>query len=300
MLNVSFDDLRVLRAVAQTGSFTGAAVELGYTQSAVSKRFAALESGASHLLAVRERTGVRLTRAGEMLLQHATVALAAMDQAEQELGDAHPTRIRPVRVGAFASAAAGVLPRALERLSRHRPDITVTVREGTSAALARALRAGSLDIAMLADVAADTQPDDGQTGIDLEVLSEGPLRVAVGVGHRLAARAEVTPEELADERWVIARSEGRERLLGVWPGLTGRPDAPFVVRDWLTKLRLVAGGLAITTVPDVLVAALPSDVRALRVIGGPVEHRRLLLASNSQFETPTTRAVVGALREATL
>ncbi|MBV9817799.1 MAG: LysR family transcriptional regulator [Solirubrobacterales bacterium] len=298
MLHLSLDDLRVLRAVAQRGSITAAAAELGYTQSSISKRLAALEATAGHRLAIRERTGVRLTRAGEVLLRHATQALGAMEQAEQELHGASSERMRPVRLGAFASAAAGILPTVLARLSRDRPDITITVREGTSATLWRGLRAGSLDLAVLADVATDPQPDDSQTALETEVLAEGPLRVAVSAGHRLAQRPYVSIEDLTGERWVIARSEGRERLLGVWPAFPGRPDAPYVVRDWLTKLQLVAGGAAITTVPDVLIPALPSAVRALTVTGGPVEHRRLLLGYIPHESTPKIQAVAEALRNA--
>jgi len=298
MLNVSVEDLRVLRAVAHRGSFTAAAAELGYTQSAISKRIAALESTTGHTLGIRGRTGVRLTRAGENLLRHATIVLGAMDQAERELDDERPGRIRPVRLGAFASAAAGVVPMALNRLSRDRHDITVTLREGTSATLSRALRAGSVDLALLADVAADTQPDDGQAPLEVEVLAEGPLRIAVGASHRLAQRPHVSVDDLTGERWVVARSEGRERLLGVWPAFSGRPDAPCIARDWLTKLQLVASGAAITTVPDVLIPALPSNVRALSVTGSPVQHRRLLLAYNPHNSTPESQTVAEALRNA--
>ena len=298
MLDYSVGDLRVLRAVAQRGSFTAAAAELGYTQSAISKRMAALETTAGHALVVRERRGVRLTRAGEVLLRHAAAALEAMEDAERELNDEQAIRVRPVRLGAFASAAAGVVPRALDRLARDRPDIVLTLREGTSAVLTRALRAGSLDLALLAGVAADAPPDDREPALEVETLAEGPLRVAVGASHRLAGRSRVSAAELTGESWAAARSEGLERLLGVWPSSAGRVDAPYVVRDWLTKLRLVASGAAITTVPDVLVPALPPDVRAVSVGDSSVERRRLLLARMPGVPRPESATVAVALRDA--
>jgi DNA-binding transcriptional LysR family regulator len=299
MLDCSVQDLRVLRAVVQRGSFTAAAAELGYTQSAISKRIAALETTAGHPLVLRERNGVRLTRAGEVLLRHAAIALEAIDDAERELGDQNPTRVRPVRLGAFASAAAGIVPRALERLTRDRPDIALTLREGTSAVLTRALRAGTLDLALLADVSAKTPPDDREPALEVEILSQGPLRIALGASHRLAGRSRVSVDELAGERWVTARSERQERLLGVWPGLT-RPDAPYVVRDWLTKLQLVTSGAAITTIPDVLVAALPRTVRAVSVDDSFVEQRRLVLARIPGVARPESEAVAAALRDAAM
>ena len=298
MADYSFGDLRVLRAVAARGSFTAAAAELGYTQSAISKRIAALERTTGRALVIRERKGVRLTPAGEVLLGHATAALEAMQDAERELENADAVRVRPVRLGAFASSAAGVVPGALGRLARDRPDIVVGLREGTSAVLTRALRAGHLDIALLAGVPPHPPPDDREPALNVEILAEGPLRIAVGASHRLAGRARVHAAELIGERWVVARSEGEERLLGVWPGSAGRPNAPYVVRDWLTKLQIVGSGVAITTIPDVLRPALPSNVQAVSVDGDDAERRRLLLVRTPGVTRPETAAVVQALHAA--
>jgi DNA-binding transcriptional LysR family regulator len=298
MMDYSFADLRMLRTVAARGSFTAAAAELGYTQSAISKRVAALERTTGHSLVIRERKGVRLTSAGEVLLGHAATALEAMEDAERELDAAATSRTRPVRLGAFASAAAGVVPGALRSLARDRPDIVVALREGTSAVLTRGLRAGNLDIALLAGVPPHAPPDDREPTLETEILAEGPLRIAIGASHRLAGRSRVHVAELTDERWVAARSEGQERLLGVWPGSAGRLNAPFVVRDWLTKLRLVASGAAITTIPDVLIPALPPEVQPVDVDGGDTERRRLLLVRMPGHTQPETEAVALALRAA--
>ena len=130
---------------------------------------------------------------------------------------------------------------------------------------------GTLDLALLAGVSAHIPPDDREPALEVETLAEGPLRVAVGASHRLAGRSRVSVAELAGERWAAARSEGQEWLLGVWPGSAGRADVAYVVRDWLTKLRLVASGAAITTVSDVLLPALPPDVRAVSVRDDSVE-----------------------------
>ncbi|MDQ6821672.1 MAG: LysR family transcriptional regulator [Actinomycetota bacterium] len=298
MADYSFGDLRVLRAVAARRSFTAAAAELGYTQSAISKRVAALERTTGHTLAIRERTGVRLTRAGEVLLGHAATALDAIEEAERELDGADAIRVRPVRLGAFASAAAGVVPGALRRLACDQPDIVVSLREGTSAVLTRALRGGNLDIALLAGVPPHPPPDDSKPALEVEILAEGPLRIAVGATHRLAGRSRVHAAELTGERWVVARSEGQERLLGVWPDSAGRPNAPYIARDWLTKLALVASGVAITTIPDVLVPALPPDVQHVSVDGVGAERRRLLLVRTPGVTRPETEAVALALRDA--
>jgi DNA-binding transcriptional LysR family regulator len=287
MFDLSSGDLRALRSVAQRGSFTAAAAELGYTQSAISKRIASLERAVGRPLVIRERRGIRLTEAGEVLLRHGNAALDALEDADRELNDDETPRMRPVRLGAFASAAASVVPLALERLGNERRGVSVTLREGTSAAL-------------VAGVSAPAPPDHRGAPLEIETLAEGPLRIAVSTRHPLAGRSHINVEELEGERWVVARSEENEWLLGIWPGMSNRADAPYVVRDWLTKLRLVASAAAITTIPDVLARALPPDVRAVTVNDTSVEHRRLLLARIPGPVTPESHAVAEALRAAAL
>src|SRR3954447_3789621 len=188
MLDVSSVDLAILRTVAQRGSFTAAAGELGYTQSAVSKSVRALETATGRRLFARVRTGVRLTDAGELVLRHAAAALDAVSALERDLQDdadgGHPG---PVRLGAFASALAGIVPAALALLE----GVDVTLREGTSTALVRALRAGTLDLALLAGVPPFDPPDQHDPPLAVEYLAEGSLRVAVGATHRFAGRGTV-------------------------------------------------------------------------------------------------------------
>src|SRR4051794_36011170 len=101
--------LRVLREVAQSGSFSAAARALGYTQSAVSRQVAALEAAAGRRLFDRSRTGVALTPAGARLLPRAVRILDELDAAQREAAGEEPAA-GPVRLGAFASAAAGLVP----------------------------------------------------------------------------------------------------------------------------------------------------------------------------------------------
>jgi DNA-binding transcriptional LysR family regulator len=292
-------DLLILRAIAQRGSYTAAARELGYTQSAISRRAAVLEATAGRPLFQRRPGGVSLTDAGEVLLRHATVALGALDAAARELNGETGLRSEPVRLGTFASAAAGLVPSALRALADTRPDLRVSVREGTTAVMVRALRAGTVDMVLVASTQPFRPLDDRDPPLATEVLAERDLLVALGPRHRLAGRSDVDLAELAGERWIAARSEGDAQLLGVWPGLPGRPDVPFIVRDWLTKLRLVATGAGITTIPAVLLPALPEGVHHVAVRDGPRERRRLVLVhAPDRPPTAAAKLVAAALRAA--
>ncbi|WP_395297615.1 LysR family transcriptional regulator [Kitasatospora hibisci] len=296
---VSLTALRVLRAVAEQGTFTAAAAELGYTQSAVSRQIASIERMAGAPLLERRRGGVRLTPAGRIVLRRAAVVLDEIDAAARELSGL-PARAGTVHVGWFPSAGAVLLPRALSALRRTDPAITVVTREGTTPALVRALRAGRVDLAVLAS-APPFRPLDAETpALAVRTLTERSLRLAVPAGHPLAHRDFVDVADLRGQRWITAPSAGEDQLMGVWPGLDERPEIAHTARDWLAKLHLVAAGLGITTVPGVLAPAAPEGVRILPVRGGPQELRRVVLARTPGPLTEPAARVARALRTAAI
>ncbi len=280
--------LRVLREVAQTGSFSAAAVSLGYTQSAVSRQVATLEAAAGRRLFDRGRHGVTLTPAGARLLTSAVRVLEELDSARRELAGEQTDR-RPVRLGAFPAAAAGLIPKALAALPRQ---LNVSLREATTPALTRALRAGTLDLAVLARTPPFRPLDAESPAFELTTLAERELAIGVPANHELAHAQAVEVTELEGQVWVASRSDTGDTLLGVWPGLAERPDVRYVVRDWLSKLQIVAAGLAITTIAPVMFDVLPEGVRVVAVRGEPQETRRIVLARRpGPLDAPTARVV---------
>ncbi|HEY3683370.1 MAG TPA: LysR substrate-binding domain-containing protein [Streptosporangiaceae bacterium] len=275
--DASLTALRVFRTVAERGSLTSAAGVLGYTQSAVSRQIASLERAAGVPLLERRHDGVRLTSAGLVVVRRAITVIDEVDATARELAglpDEHGT----VRLGWFASAGAGLLPRALVALRRTHPSVSVITREGSTPALVRALRAGTVDLALLASAPPFRPPDSETPALVLRTLAERGLRVAVPAAHPLARGAYVDVADLHGQRWIASVGVGEERLMGVWPGLDERPEIAHTARDWLAKLHLVAAGCGLTTMPAALQGAVPPGVRVLPVRGGPREQRRIQLA----------------------
>ncbi|MCQ8829559.1 LysR family transcriptional regulator [Streptomyces malaysiensis] len=295
-MDVTLAGLRVLREVAERGTITAAAEALGYTQSAVSRQVAGLEQAAGARLFDRHPGGVRLTGAGRALLRHAVVALDALDAADRELRGAGAAD-GPVRLGFFPTAGAVFVARALAALRRDHPRIRVSTREGTTPSLVRALRAGTLDIALLSSRPPHRSPDTDAPPLRVEPLLETRLAVAVPAGGRFTGRDSVTAEEIADEPWIASPAGAQEPLLGVWPGLPGRPRVRHTARDWLTKLHLVAAGVGITTAPSTLLPAVPPGVRIVAVEGVAEEWRRVSLAHSPGPTTESANVVVRVLRE---
>lgn len=300
-MDLSPAGLRVLAEVAERGSFTAAANSLGYTQSGISRQAAALEREAGTPLFERHRTGVHLTPAGLTLLRHARVVLDALDAARRDLDGDDVTR--QVRLGSLISTGVVLVPTALAALRRTHPGLDVSTREGTTPALVRAIRAGSLDLAVITSRPPHRPPDTELPRLIVEHLTDVELLVAAPATGRFAGRATVTVDELVDAPWIASPSTAGEPLLGVWPGLPGRPHIAHRARDWLAKLALVAAGCGVTTVPSGLFPVLPPEVITMRVVTGAhdraaTELRRLSLIRPPAALTPAVAAVIDALRSA--
>jgi DNA-binding transcriptional LysR family regulator len=290
MAELTLVGLRVVQEVAARGSFTGAADALGYTQSAVSRQVAAMESAAGAPLFERLPRGVRPTAAGQVLLRHAGPLLDRAEAARLELGGLSAALEERVAVGAFPTAIATIVPGALARLCAEHPGVAVTLREGTSPAQLRRLRGGRLDVAVVGMIASATAELDD---LRADVLMEGGLMVAVAPGHRLAHGAPVSLADLAGEPWIAG--DVRAGDFGFWPGLeSARVD--YVVRDWAGRLGLVAAGLGVTVVPSMLRAAEPAGVVLVEVDDQRPVARRSLLAVTRDERSPGVAALINALR----
>ncbi|NLG22928.1 MAG: LysR family transcriptional regulator, partial [Actinomycetales bacterium] len=140
--------LRVMRAIANEGSFTAAARSLGYTQPAVSQMVRRLEQRTGTVLVERTGRTVRLTEAGEVLARHSVAVLAALDNAEAEVAAIAGLENGRVRLMAFPSSSATLVPRALARVKEAHPGVTVNFSEAEPPESLAALRDGLCDLAV--------------------------------------------------------------------------------------------------------------------------------------------------------
>src|SRR2546423_7296631 len=141
--------LKVLREVARRGSFSAAAEELSYTQSAVSQQIAALEQEADAKLLERGPRGVRLTDAGRALVEHSEAIFARLAAAEAELDDIAGLRAGRLRLASFSSAGATLAPLAAGLFRQRHPGIRMELVEADDDESIPLLRAGELELALI-------------------------------------------------------------------------------------------------------------------------------------------------------
>jgi DNA-binding transcriptional LysR family regulator len=295
MAELTLLGLRVVREVAARGSFTAAAASLGYTQSAVSRQVAAMEAAAGAPLFERGARGVRPTESGQALLRHAGEVLDQIEAGQRELLGLRGMAAGRLRLGAFPTAVAALVPRALATFSDAHPDVEIALREGTTPSQLRRLRAGSIDLAIVGALAG--RPPEA-SDLTFEPIMDDPLLLAVGRDHPLAGRRTVSVDALAVERWIAGGTDPRDTFLGAFSSLEWEPRIKYPVREWTAKLGLVAAGLGVTLVPGLAAAAVRDDVALLRVRAKEPPVRRVLLAARAAGEPrPAAVALAGILHQ---
>src|SRR4051812_29660554 len=136
--------LLTFREVARQRSFSRAAAALALSQPAVSQQVGALERELGTALLVRGRAGTVPTPAGQLLLAHADALAARLELANTQMDALVVAERRALRLGAFPSALATIVPAAVAALRAEEPELEVTAEESTLAELVQAVPAGRL------------------------------------------------------------------------------------------------------------------------------------------------------------
>jgi DNA-binding transcriptional LysR family regulator len=279
MGDLTLPGLKVLREVAEQGSFTAAARSLGYTQSAISRQVAGLEEAAGAELFERTSRGVRPTDAGEALVRRAGTVIDELDTARREIAGISQRATGRLRVGAFPSAVASLVPRALAALRSRHPEVEVSLREGGTATQLKRLASGSVDVAVIGSLPGGESKRDRRASV--EHLADDPLLLAVGAGHPLARRRTVEIDDLAEESWIAATPQASDTMIGAWQWAEWSPRVELIARDWTAKLGLVAAGLGVTLVPGLAADAIRADVRLVRIRSARKVSRAVRIATRS-------------------
>ncbi|RSS84374.1 LysR family transcriptional regulator [Streptomyces sp. WAC06614] len=277
--------LRTFVAVARLGSFSGAARDLGYTQSAVSQHIAALEGDLRTELLTRRP--VAPTAAGARLLEHAGPLLLRLDAARADV--ARLAAAPPGRVILAASPLA-VGPRLLAALPAAGVTLRITARGDVPAAVAT----GACDLGLVDGLAAPSDPLRLPDVAPLTVtgVGEEELAVLLPAGHPLAGRPGLRLADLADARWLDAPDAGIplaavRAALGT-PGCA--PSLRYDGTDLHTLCALSAAGHGLTLLPRRVAARLAPEAAAVPVAAPRLVHRTELLTPGAPTGLAATLA----------
>lgn len=246
----------------EDGSLAGAARALSYTQPAVAHHVAELEREVGTPLVVRHGRGVRLTQAGQALAAHADAILSRLAAAHEEVAAIAGLRAGRVRIAAYPTAAATLIPRALAALRADFPAVDASLLELEPREALAALRAGDVDLAVTFSYP-ETRPPT-ERDLTTTALLDDPIDVVVPISHPLASASQQRLRDLTDETWVAGCTRCRSHLVDTCQHAGYEPSIAFTTDDFVTQQALVAAGLAVAAMPrSTLTAHTDPGIRAL-------------------------------------
>jgi molybdate transport repressor ModE-like protein len=289
--------LRILREVAQRGSFSAAAEELYLSQSAVSQQIATLEREVGMKLLDRTREGPKLTDAGRVLVSHAEAAIARLDEAERELAAIAGLEGGELRLASFPSASATVLTEAVSVFHRRHPKVRLSVADAEPDESLPQLRGGEIDLALTFDY--PTVPRDSDRDIEHTLVLEESMHIALPKDHPLARRPMVPLAELADTEWLCGSrpSSCGEVVVQACRDAGFEPHIGFESDDYHVMQGFIAAGLGVTLLPDLALPTLRSDL-VVRPTEPEAPTRRVWAASRAEgARSPATGEMLQILAD---
>jgi DNA-binding transcriptional LysR family regulator len=293
--------LRLLRELKERGTIAAVADALQFTPSAVSQQLAMLEREVGVRLLERAGRGVRLTDPALVLVDHADALLERAALAEADLAAAAGTVSGRARIAGFQSVALRLALPAMEALGRAAPRLRCELIEAEPEEALPALALGDVDL-VLGDEW-QHQPWRLPGSLERHELLRDPVRLVLPAGHAAARRHPDTVPlaELAGAVWTTGHA-----AMG-WEEMTQRtcrerggfePDIRHRTNDATVSLALVAGGLAVTMLPELALPRRDRKVALRSIAGGPLERAIFAVTRATDASRPSTRAVLDAVQEA--
>ncbi|KUJ64997.1 LysR family transcriptional regulator [Streptomyces albus subsp. albus] len=286
--------IRTFHEVVRTGSYTAAARALGYTQPAITQQMKALEREVGTLLFTRVGRRMRLTEAGETLARHADTILDSISAAQAQMNAITRLRTGRVRVCAFPSASATLIPEAMARLAAGHPGVRVELLEGEPPESLGRLVRGECDIT-LAFTYPGLHQEVPEEVVEVRLL-EDQLTVLMPTGHPLARRRAVKLVDLAEERWIAGCLRCRANFLHECAEQGFAPDIAFTTDDNLVVQSLVAEGLGVAMMPGLVLSFLCHTKVTGRALDPASRRQVSAYVLREHLRIPATALVLDELR----
>ncbi len=287
-------------AIQETGSISGAARRLGFSQPNVSQQLRRVEAGLGVAIVTRAGRGVRLTEAGSLLAARARLVHAELADAFSSLADLAEGVTGHVRVVAFPSASSALVPAILAHMRERHPGIDVSFIEEEPPEALRMLADGAVDLAITFSYDGDSG-DPHRASVrglrDRELFTE-PIYAVLPDAHPAAAAPTAALAELADEDWIAGCPRCRGHLLEVCRTAGYVPRIRRETDNVIAVLGMVRAGLGVGLLPSIAVAGIgvPAGVRLLPT--EPAGPRTVHAVTGADAErVPAVAAAIAAIRE---
>jgi len=294
-LVMDFARLRTLRELSIRKTMAAVAEALRVSPSAVSQQIAQLEDETGIALIERRGRGVSLTSAGQKLVERAERIILELESARADIAELKKVVAGELRVAAFPSVAAALIPGTVRELLARHPQLTVPFDEMEPIESLPALRSWQIDVAIIDDL--NVPPGALDPNVETIPLMEDVFNVMVSKDHRLAQQPAVALKQLRDERWAIdTASPAYTRMLTEACQAAGfNPNIVARCKGFEVTIALIREGYGISILPGLRASHDLEDVWVCKL--RPEIRRKISLAfRKGEKRSPALQAFVGQIR----
>lgn len=230
----------------ETGSFTKAAEELGYTQSAVSQMVHSLEEELSTTLILRSRTGVTLTPDGEEYLPFIRKICNSHRELLEKKKEMKGLQSGLIRIGTFSSVACHWLPRLIKDFKEKYPEVHFELHQGEYTVISNWIKEGTVDFGFV--------NPDAVSKLTTVPLQEDELLAVLPANHPLTASTKVSLKELTKEPYILLEEGEISEPLTIFKQNNFEPNIHYRVHDDYAIMSMIEQGLGISILPKLVLS----------------------------------------------
>lgn len=230
--------------IIETGSFTKAAKELGYTQSAISQMVHSLEEELSTTLILRSRKGITLTPDGEEFLPYIKKLHNSYRELMEKSKEMRGLQSGIIRIGTFSSVSSSWLPDLIKNFKEIYPSVKFELQQGEYTSIAQLIKEGSVDFGFV--------NPDAVTNLHTIPLKQDEMLAVLPCNHQLTNREKVTLKELSHESFILLDEGQLSVSLKFFKQNNLQPNIQYRVYDDYTIMSMVEKGLGIAILPELI------------------------------------------------
>ncbi|RKQ34754.1 LysR family transcriptional regulator [Oceanobacillus halophilus] len=268
--------------VLEKGSFTKAAEDLRYTQSAVSQMIQSIESELATTLIVRSRKGISLTSDGEQFLPYIKKVNYAHRELIEKSKEMRSLQRGNIRIGTFSSISSNWLPVLIKDFKKMYPSVHFQLQQGEYTSIVQYIKEGSVDFGFV--------NPDAVTDLETIPLKHDEMLAVLPHDHSLAHQDSVTVEELSNEPFILLDEGELSEPLEIFKAQQLQPNIQFRVHDDYTIMAMVENSLGISILPELVLNRINYQLVAkkisppiIRTIGMAFKDKKTLPITSRYF-----------------
>lgn len=271
-----------LQKIISLGSFSRAAEEMGYSQSAVSQMIASLEKELGVHLIHRSRNGAALTLEGKKLYPKIEQLIGAYQSVIEESDEIKGLETGIIRMGTVSSVSAHWLPGVIREFQKQYPKVEFLIHQGDYTSIQEWIKNGTVDFGFINPAAAE--------GIQTEEIKSGEMVAILSEKHPLTKEKILTLNQLAEEPFILLEEGNYSEPMEAFRKKGLRPDIKFTIHDDYSIMAMVEAGLGISILAELVlqrtdykIAVRRTDPPVYRTLSIGYKDKNLLPVASRRF-----------------